>query len=86
MDNIEAFYTYEDEGKQFRFRRPTVAELDLMTTRVKTAALSSALNLTSALIVASQKTEWDAFVSEFPGASSTVVGDIMKRLKFRAPD
>ncbi len=82
-----AFYTYsddEDTKKSFRFRRPTTSELDKMSSNAKKIPLTSAIELTKVLCAEPDKSAWSAFVEEFPGAASTVMTEVMAKLKFRS--
>jgi hypothetical protein len=82
-----AFYTYsddEDTKKSFRFRRPTVSELDKMSSNAKKIPLTSAIEMTKVLCAEPDKAGWSTFIEDFPGAASAVITEVMAKLKFRS--
>ena len=81
-----AFYTYSDDDdtkKSFRFRKPTISELDKLSSNAKKVPLTSAIEMTKNLCAEADKASWSSFIEDFPGAASTVVAEVMKKMKFR---
>lgn len=86
MELSNAFFDLEHEGKSFRFRKPSVAECDLVMNRMRKAATTAGVEFSKTLVAQNQKEDWAKLVEEKPGLGLTVTSRVLDKLGFPKGD
>ena len=76
------FYTLTLDGTTYAFRKPDIAQIDRLTSRMARAPLSAALDFTRELAVDLEA--WNRLVAEKPGTALTATNGILEALGFQA--
>jgi hypothetical protein len=81
--NISAFATYEVDDVTFRFRKPKVAELDRMMSKMRKATVSASIDFSLEIVFPSDKDAWKSVLGHQPGAASESMNEVLEKLGFR---
>ncbi|WP_299429476.1 hypothetical protein [uncultured Meiothermus sp.] len=77
------FHTFETpEGKTVAFQKPTVAQIDVLVSKIRKSAIQATANFTLAIVQPDQRAAWEALLADKPGYASDVTESIMEKLGF----